>query len=184
MPYLIAAVVLIGLACAANLMLTFGVIRRLKAAADLGAAAGPGRGMPPLLPVGGQLPAFRTQTVGGGRLDNAALAGARTLIGFFSTQCEPCREHAPDFLRYAAAEKIDPERVVAVVQGTVDQTSEFVGSCLRGGADVMVVAEPDGGPVAKSLGAVAFPQFYLVDGDGTLETVELSINLLPTTAGA
>lgn len=187
MPYLTAAVILIGLACAANLLLTFGVIRRLKAAA--GAAPGQtGRGEPPVLPSGSRLPAFAATAVDGTVLDNARLDGDRALIGFFSSQCEPCRDGAGRFLRYAAAEGVDPDRVLAIVQGTPAQTAEFRERYLRplAGSDegFRTVVEPEGGPVAKSLGVVAFPQYYIVDADGVLEAAVLSAKLLPTTAGA
>ena len=181
MPYLIAAVILIGLACAANLLLTFGVIRRLKAGAGTPSAD---HGLPPTLPVGSPLPTFAADTIDGARVDNTTMAGSRQLIGFFSTSCASCKDRAPEFLAYAAAEGFDSRRTLAIVQGPAAHTAEFVRAHLDAASSLSIAVEPEDGPLARSLGVVAFPQFYLVDADGHLESVALSIRRLPTTAGA
>lgn len=83
MPYLAAAVVLIGLLCVLNLLLTVGLIRRLR-------EQGPGRpgnaAPPTALGPGSRIGDFTTRTTGGEPVSHEDLTG---LVGFFSAGCTP-----------------------------------------------------------------------------------------------
>lgn len=183
MPYLTAAVILVGAATAVNLVLTFGIIRRMRLSAQ---KAEPPRTVapPPKLPVGTELAPFTATTVDGREVGRESLLGERSLIGFFSTSCGACKEQAPGFVSYAEAEGYDAGRVLAVVQGPAEETDAFVTHLAGETAAPGVIVEPAGGPVSEALGVAAYPLFYRVDAEGRLEQVEFSLRHLNTTVGA
>jgi hypothetical protein len=184
MPYLTAAVILVAAASATNLVLTFGIIRRMRST-TASAAAVTGRSVspPPTLPVGTELAPFTAHTVDGREVGRESLLGERGLIGFFSTSCGACKEQVPDFAAYAAGEGFGADRALAVVQGPAAEATEFVAAHF-GSAGTTVIVEPEGGPVSQALGVVAFPLFYLVNAEGRLEQVEFTVKRLHTTVGA
>ncbi|MFD0472431.1 hypothetical protein ACFQ0B_32145 [Nonomuraea thailandensis] len=94
MAYLVAAVVLVGLLCMVNLLLTVGLIRRLR------------RQSPPQPPMaaglapGGSVPRFAATTTSGEPVSDELL-GAPALVGFFSPGCRPCVDLLPLFAERA-----------------------------------------------------------------------------------
>jgi thiol-disulfide isomerase/thioredoxin len=161
MAYLAAATVLVGLLAAVNLLFTVGVIRRLREhTAELAARRNqgtPGTGV--AHPAGARIGDFTATTVAGDRVD-AGTPGDRLLAGFFSPNCGPCKDRLPGFLAYAAARSGGPERILAVVAGTTEESAALVDQ-LRPVATVVV--EPDQGPVQQAFGIAGFPAFVLVD---------------------
>ncbi|HSK95694.1 MAG TPA: hypothetical protein VK891_03675, partial [Euzebyales bacterium] len=135
MPYLVAAVVLVGTLCAVDLLLTMAVVRRLRELTrQLGGLAG-GAGVE-LLAVGAPLPAFTAESVDGQAVDSGTAAPA--FVGFLSTTCRSCAEQLPElveFLRRSQGEA--PARV----PGDADVLR--AGDARRGAA-VVVVAGPHG----------------------------------------
>lgn len=174
MAVLTAAVIVLAFACAGNIVLTLGIVRRLRSQPAPGAVFAP-----PRLTAGVLVPEFHAQTAGGEQISGSGLLGERYVLGFFSTSCSSCREHAPEFLAYAVTERLDPARVIAVVQGSPEEAAAFAAEYL---GPLAVVAEPDGGPVARSLMVSSFPQFYVVAPDGMLASVEPTISRLPSTS--
>src|SRR6266545_2616592 len=88
MPYLVAAIVLLGAVCTVNLILTLALIRRLREQA--GGPPGPRQPLPKVIVGIGERPAeFTAATTEGEPIDRDAVAGG--LVGFFSPQCSPCR---------------------------------------------------------------------------------------------
>lgn len=149
MPYVIAALVIVGAISALNLVLTLAVIRRLRAQPDTAASG------PPLLPVGATVP--RVPGV-----ENPAL------IGFFDTECHACPGQLQPFLDLAAAH--DPARVLAVVSGPGPE--RYVAT-LGDGATVLT--EPVNGPICQSFPNSAFPAFYLLDEAGTVRSKAVTV---------
>src|SRR5690349_3316766 len=116
---LTAAVVLVGLLCAVDLVLTLAVIRRLRAHTLALAGMTPKR--PPLPAPGTAVPAFSAVAEGGRVVSDAFFTGP-TLVGVFSTTCAACHERLPEFV--ALARDRSAERVLAVVAGEpTDDTS-------------------------------------------------------------
>ncbi|MFG6201919.1 hypothetical protein [Nonomuraea sp. JJY05] len=77
MPYLIVAVVLVGVLCLLNLLLTVGVIRRLRKQAASAAS------LPPMeegLAIGEKIPEFAATTTGGEPISDELIEGP-ALIG-------------------------------------------------------------------------------------------------------
>ncbi|MGK5545357.1 TlpA family protein disulfide reductase [Streptomyces sp. URMC 127] len=119
MPVLIAAVVLVGLLCTLDLILTLGVIKRLREhtalMSKMAETSPPGR--PPVIKVGEEVGEFSAVTVDGEVLTRASLSGD-TLVAFFSPSCGPCHEMLPKFAEYARTVPGGREQVLAVVVGT------------------------------------------------------------------
>jgi thiol-disulfide isomerase/thioredoxin len=158
MPYLVAAVVLVGLLCLFDLVLTLGVIRRLREHTEkLAALDGPRDDT--VMPAGSLVRPFTAATTTGGEVSRDTLRGP-TLVGFFTPGCTPCLERVPEFVAYA---RDFPGAVVAVAVGDATETAGLVGS-LRDVADV--VTEPQDGPVQSAFGVGGYPALCLVDGAG------------------
>ncbi|GGP15646.1 hypothetical protein LDL08_37140 [Nonomuraea glycinis] len=152
MPFMIAAVVLVGVLCLVNLLLTFAVLRRLREhTTELERLAGEPRTLPfdPSFLVGRTLPATATRAVPSPRL-----------VGFFDADCGSCHEHAPKF-----AAEARPGTSLAFVTGTGRQLQNLVD--VVGEASAVVVAE-EAAAVAADLGIQTFPMFLRVDAEGRI----------------
>ncbi|MDA0631857.1 TlpA disulfide reductase family protein [Nonomuraea sp. MCN248] len=156
-PYLLAGVILVGLIGALNLILTFGVIRRLREHdRALAGHSAPDQGVR----VGGAVRGFTAVTVDGDPLTRAHLTG-RTAVGFFSTTCAPCLERLPEFVDHARAFPGGRDQVlVVVVTSRPEEAQDFVG---RARSVARVVVERFDGPIAGAFGVTAFPTLALVE---------------------
>lgn len=163
MPFLIAAVVLVGVVCALNLVLTFAVIRRLREHSAMLADQRPGG--PELLAKGSRIP----EIVATG-LDGEDAPRRPALIGFFDTECKACPAQVPHFLRLIEDAGYDRSQVLAVVSGPYDDSyAQAMGSAAT------VVAEPFNGPVVTEFSVTAFPSFYLVGEDGRVRSGAVTV---------
>ncbi|HEX6353270.1 TlpA disulfide reductase family protein [Actinophytocola sp.] len=179
MPFLTAGVVLVGLLCVLDLLLSFGIIRRLReqnetlrTMREQQAAAGPDIA----LPAGATVGEFAATAVSGAPLSDANTDGSRLLVGFFSPGCEPCKERMPQFIEYAT--RFDG-RVIAVAAAGFGETADMV---ARLGEVAEVVVEADGGPVHKAFGASGYPALCLVDAEGTVLASGWEMSALPVPA--
>ncbi|MFI1829347.1 TlpA family protein disulfide reductase [Streptomyces sp. NPDC020412] len=152
MAVLTAAVVLVGMLCVLDLLLTIGVIKKLREYGPAGPTRAPGPGMTPLSP-GKELPAFTAVTVDGETVDRSSLPG-EALIAFLSPNCAPCRAELPELVAYAAAEPGGRNHTLAVVVGEPEECERFVRELSP---VARVVVEPKGGPVCAALRVDAFP---------------------------
>ncbi|MEV0597251.1 TlpA family protein disulfide reductase [Nonomuraea cavernae] len=174
-PYLLAGVVLVGLIGALNLILIFGVIRRLREH-EKALAVRPASDQ--ILPIGGAVGDFTAVTVDGDPLTRAHLTG-RTAVGFFSTTCAPCLERLPEFVDYARAFSGGRDQVlVVVVTRQPEEAQDFVGQAR---SVARVVVERYEGPIATAFAVTAFPTLAVVDegttvaGGTTLEDLTAEI---------
>ncbi|MEE6262238.1 TlpA family protein disulfide reductase [Plantactinospora sonchi] len=164
MTYLTAAVVLVGLLAAANLLFTFGVVRRLREqTAEMarlrGRGPAPEDGTDIALPVGAAVAPFAATDVDGRAVDLTTL-GARPFVAFLSPNCGPCKERLPGFLEFAAARPGGRGEILAVAVGQPDETADLVAQLAE---VATVVREPDQGPVQKAFGVTGYPAFILVE---------------------
>ncbi|MFG2039138.1 TlpA family protein disulfide reductase [Dactylosporangium sp. NPDC048998] len=123
MPYLVSVVVLVGAVGLLNLVLTYGVIRRLREHTAL-LAGPPAGGGSPWPEVGKKVGAFTATTTTGRPLSTADLPEGAA-VGFFRTGCQPCTERMPRFAEYAQAHDA-PERFVAVLVGEPEELAEEI----------------------------------------------------------
>lgn len=179
MPYLIAAVVLVGALCLLDLLVTIGLIRRLRAqqAARTPADAFADEG---LLAPGAAVGAFETSTVDGSRLRSRDLA-AGTVVAFLTPGCPPCHDQLP---RLVSALGASPgSGAVAVVAGGRSGEAETEQMLGELGPVAEVVHEPDPGPLTEAFAARAFPALYRVRPAGDELVVEaVGEHVLPAPA--
>lgn len=177
MPVLWSTVILVGVIALLDLLLTFGVIRRLREHNELlTSRLGRGAGMSSGLPnVGGRVAPFTATTVDGEVVTAADLTGS-ALIAVFSTSCAPCRDKLPGFVAAAAAHPGGPQRVLAVVVGLGEEATTFLNALS---SVARVVREKDHGAVSTALGVSAFPTFVLVDAGGFVGAAAHDLSRLP-----
>ena len=150
MPYLVAAVVLLAVVCVLNLVLTVGLIRRLRAQEARPQHAGP----PTALGVGAEIGDFTATTVDGEPVGRDDLTG---LVGFFSAGCDPCHELLPRFVEHAEGRA--RERVLAVVTGEDRETVEALRPVAR------VITEDYDGTVTSAFQNEWTPALYVIGSD-------------------
>jgi|HubBroStandDraft_2_1064218.scaffolds.fasta_scaffold263043_1 thiol-disulfide isomerase/thioredoxin len=162
MPILIAAIVVVGGLCLVDLLLTLGVIRRLRVHTDMLAGARAGR--PPVTGLEtGQLPgAFSAVTTAGDLVSN--MTGLR-VVAFFSSSCPACPAMVPPFAEYVTSHHVGQDGVLAVVAGSPDAPPPYLAK-LAEAAQVHI--ESAGGDVIRAFDVLAFPAFCLLDVDGAV----------------
>lgn len=164
MTVLVTLGVLVGVLCVLNLLLTFGVIRRLREHGDLiakGAASGAGGG-PPTLPVGQRAAEFTGITTDGAAVSRDLLSGD-TLVAFLTPGCTPCQKKLPGLVEAAREWPGGRSKTLAVVIGDPDEAADYVEKLVP---VARVVLESPGGEVAAAFGVQSYPLFGVVDRSG------------------
>jgi thiol-disulfide isomerase/thioredoxin len=179
MAFIIAALTFVGALCVINLVLTLGVVRRLRQHSELlsgksQSLTSPGDAM---LPVGRTPSEFEATTMNGQTVSRTEIGG-RTLLGFFSPECSLCRKYAPEFAAHVASLPAGERRALAVVVGREDETLELVASL---GDGVQIVVEPTGGAVSSAYEVRGFPCLSVVTDGGTVVESDLTIDRLRAT---
>ncbi|WP_166380872.1 TlpA family protein disulfide reductase [Catellatospora methionotrophica] len=150
-----------------DLVLTLGVIKRLRTHSELLADRGGSHSdaaAEMMAPKGSTVGGFSAVTLDGDAVALDLLEGP-TLVGFFSPTCEPCKEQAPEFVKFAEAMPGGKARVIAVVVGDADLATEFARPMVDA---AKVVVESGNGPLAKAFQVDAFPAVGLVDEHGVV----------------
>jgi thiol-disulfide isomerase/thioredoxin len=70
------------------------------------------------------MPPFELDALGGGRKALTSHRGHITLVHFFATWCEPCRQELPALDRFAASHRLQGLRVFAIDVGEVEPAVE------------------------------------------------------------
>jgi hypothetical protein len=169
-----AAVVVFGTLTTLNLILTLGVIRRLREQSERLATVDSGQSIEPMI-APGQTPAdFTATTIDGEVITRDDVTGAR-LIAFVSPTCDACAVQIPMLLDRAASMPGGRDNVVVVVVGKGDGVVQYAEQFR---AVAHVVAETATGPVTRAFEAGGFPAFGLLDADGRLVASAVSIDRL------
>ncbi|MGW6934543.1 TlpA family protein disulfide reductase [Lentzea sp. NPDC054927] len=175
MSVLTAAVVVVGILCVLDLLLSFGIIRRLReqneALRDLRekqAATEPDI----MAPAGSAISLSAVDAADAA--DAVDVSGA--LVGFFSPNCEPCKERVPQFIEYATGHR---GKVIAIAAGDPDEVADLV---VRLGEVAEVVVEEMGGPLHTAFGTTGYPAVCLVDDDSTVVASGWEMSALPVPA--
>src|SRR5690606_15281359 len=100
MPVVVSLVIVVGAICLLDLVLTVGVIRRLREHSTLISELGGGRMPVPMLQDGETADAFEAVATTGEVVSRDGLSG-NTLVGVFSPDCSACKERLPGFIRLA-----------------------------------------------------------------------------------
>ncbi|MEU4807209.1 TlpA disulfide reductase family protein [Actinosynnema sp. NPDC023587] len=165
MQFLIAAVVVVGVVALLDLVLTVGVVKRLREHTELLSA---GENPAPALRAGEEVGAFETFAMDGSPVSRDLVTG-ETVVAFFSPGCQPCKDKMPEFVRYANTMPGGRDRVLAVVVGDADAAAEFVSELSP---VARVVVESREGALSSAFKARAFPTVLMIGpGDEGLLTV-------------
>jgi thiol-disulfide isomerase/thioredoxin len=162
MILLSVAVALVAVLCVVDLVLTLGVVRRLRDhGGRLAVLSGLGPDEQTIRPPGAAVDPFTATSLAGAPVSIEDLAEP-TLVGFFSPDCPSCEEKLPAFLAYAEAFPGGRARTLGIVAGEAGGLAYRSALSAVAGA---VVVERELGPVQKAFGARAFPAFaVVVDG--------------------
>ncbi|MBP2704100.1 hypothetical protein JOL79_09790 [Microbispora sp. RL4-1S] len=180
MPFLIALVALLAAVCLTDLLLTVGVIRRLRVHSELLSGSTRPQDDPVMAP-GGTVGPFSAVTVGGVEISDATLP-VPALVGVFSPGCPACAERLPLFAERARAFPGGREHVLAVLTGTEPEVAAER-DALVGVARVVI--EPPGTGVSRALRVRGFPSFALLGAGGTVLASGVTLDVLddaPATA--
>ena len=152
MFYLAAAVTFVGALCLFDLVLSLGIIRRLReqnaTLERLATGAGGETQGLTTVRVGDVVGEFAATTTAGRAVErDAGSAGQRRerLVAFLSPGCGPCEEQLPALIDYAASNQ---REVLAVVAAGVAAKPETYVSRLAPVADVVI--EPAEGPIGQA----------------------------------
>jgi hypothetical protein len=176
MQYLMATVAFVGVLCLLDLVLTLGVLRRLR---DHSEALDLLRSQPVAdsrLGVGERAGSFSAVSTTGVTVTGEVPASR--LVGFFAPGCQPCEEQLPTFMAYAVG---FPGEVLAVVASDGRKSYPIGAELAEVGA---VVHEPGNGPVHQAYRVSGYPSMYLVDGDGIVQATGSAVSALPAAAPA
>lgn len=182
MPFLVTGLAVVGALTLLNLVLTLGVIRRLREhTALLGRSSHPAHaGDSPTRPVDALVGDFTATTVEGATVSRATLAG-ETVVGFFSPGCEACDKLVPEFVGWAAANVPGGRNhVLAVVEAFPGEEEHHV--ALLSEVAQVVVERPGAGRVIAAFGVTAFPALCVVDSDGRIVATGRGLDALPVPA--
>ncbi|GAA3727610.1 hypothetical protein GCM10022225_06200 [Plantactinospora mayteni] len=165
----VAVVVLCIVVTLLNLILTLGVIRRLRNHSEQLLSISMAVPRPqPLIAVGKRPSPFRATTVDGAQVNEADLARDGAMAGFFSTTCSSCAEWLPRFVEAARALPAGPRHVLAVVVAEKAADAADMVEQLRGIA--MVVVEERKGPVGEAFEVTGYPAMCRLDEHGAVVT--------------
>lgn len=173
MLILIAAVAIVGGLCLLDLLLTFGVIRRLREHGRLLAESG-GQTPPVIGLAEGNSPApFVLTATSGERLTEQS--GLR-IVAFFSSSCSACQAGAPLFADYVGRHHLERDSVLAVVQQDEGPLPTYLDR-LTEVAEVYV--EPTGGDVGEAFQLGGYPAFCVLDAAGAVVATGYDPAMLP-----
>ncbi len=174
----VAALIVVGLLCLLDLLVTFGVIRRLRQHAELLRDHQMPADHPVIGLATGQAPEpFTTVTADGSAV--VGPAGLR-LVGFFSAGCSACPERVAPFAAYLRTSHIAREEALAVLLVAEDMAPPAYLGTLAAVAQVSV--QPLDSEVARAFAVSGYPAFCLLDGDGAVLTSGYDPATLPAPA--
>lgn len=153
-----AALIFVGSLALINLLLLALLARRMRGLTGQPSA----RTRQLWLPPGSSVLDFEADAITGERVSMEWLRGKHSLVGIFSTTCEPCQEQVAVLSRQAEAYG-GPGNILAVVVGSGEKADEFI-TQLEGKA--LLVREGPRGEIAAAFSVSALPALYMVDHTG------------------
>ncbi|GAA2015374.1 hypothetical protein GCM10009839_08300 [Catenulispora yoronensis] len=163
-----------------DLVLTAGLIRRLRDTPASASPTPPGSGRPtgterlPALGIGEPMPRSLARSFGDPTTGSV-------LVGVFSTECKACPDHLPDFDALGRRRRAEGLTTVAVLSGEADRLGAFRDVL----GDAVTVVEDLGvgpfssGAVTRDLGVRAWPSYVLFDAGGHVAHSAIALAGLP-----
>lgn len=175
MAILSAAVVVVGLLCLADLLLIFGVIRRLREHTELLAGFRPDTVVTDL--AAGEVPApFTALGTAGEQLTGPI--GLR-LVAFFAAGCSACPERVPGFVEYLRENHIARDEVLVVIASSEPEPVSYAEQLA---AVAPVCLEQPGGELETAFKVRGYPAFCLLDATGSVSAASHEPATLPALA--
>jgi peroxiredoxin len=173
---LVASVVLLAVLVVANMLLTWGMMRRLRVLQEQVAASGPlppGNGLNP----GDEAPDFSALTPAGDTVTRDEVVRDETALVFMSPHCEACETHLPTVRRLGRG--ATGPAAVAVIDGTPEESGHLLEG-LRG--EVTVLFAPRGTTdLLDRYRVFTYPSSYVIGADGRIAGSHLDLDeLLPS----
>jgi len=159
---LIGAVAVVGVLCLIDLLLTFGVIRRLREHTAMLARYQPGVDQVTGLTAGGAPEAFTATDNEGAVVQGPP---GLSVVAFFSASCSVCPKRVPAFIDYLREHPVGRSEVLAVVIAPASESVPYLADLAE---VARVCAEPPGGAVERAFAVQAFPAFFVLDAAGTV----------------
>jgi peroxiredoxin len=165
MPVVIAALIALAVGLVLNLVITAGLIRRLRevhrAMMDWKERVSKSNPLLGGLHVGELVPPFEARTLDGSSIALSDFSGSTWVVGFFSAGCSSCHEYLPQ-LRSILQGSRRKVRSLIVIAGDRNAAADLIR--LADGAGPVVVEEDGAISTAFRLGF--FPTVFLIDEDG------------------
>lgn len=174
---LVVSVLVLCFLCLFDLLLTLGVLRRLReheARLEKSAGYNPVENLASSLVQGSRPDPFTATTTEGGVLALDDLLDG-TVVAFMSPHCKPCVANLPTFIENVGALPDGRRRVVAVLMG---EEIEAKPMAARLEPVAQVVVEHMNGPLAAAFKVTAMPVIFVLKGDGTVAATSYEINQL------
>ncbi|WP_406859401.1 hypothetical protein ABZO31_03375 [Streptomyces sp. HUAS MG47] len=159
---------LLTVLCLFNLVLSYGIVRRLRAMARARA------GSPAT--VSGRVEDFTVTATSGARVSRAELV-PDSVLGFFSPGCPPCAALLPRFVAAVEDAGLPAERVLAVVMPGEDD-AEARQYAQRLARVATVVAGEQARTVSAACGVQGFPAVCAIDAVGRIHEVDSDLAAL------
>jgi hypothetical protein len=169
-----AAVVVVGALTVLNLILTLGVLKRLREQAEQQANTGSSEPTDPIMQPGETPDDFDVVSVDGEPVTRDGVSGLR-LVAFVSPLCDMCEAQIPGLLDRAASMPGGRENVLVVVIGKGEGTAEYAEK-FRDVAKVVV--EPGNGQVNRAFRLGGVPAFGLLDEEARIVRSTIAIDRL------
>lgn len=174
MVYVTAGLLLVAAVAVLNLLLTVGVVRRLREHTRMfaaGASAEPPAPPKPGHPVG----QFVADTVEGETVSRDTLP-AGSLVAFLSPSCAPCQEQLPAFVRHLRESGRPRTAALVVILDTAEAAAEMIDAL--GSMAIVACEPPPATDLRAAFGVWSSPIAVLVDG-ATITDVFIDLTKLP-----
>ncbi|MFC0541843.1 peroxiredoxin family protein [Kutzneria chonburiensis] len=177
MAVLVASVMVLCCLCLFDLVLTLGVLRRLREhearlekAPDYSALDN----LASSLVQGSRPDPFTATTTDGGVVALDDLVDG-TVVAFMSPHCKPCVAGLSSFVEHVGVLPEGRRQVIAVLMG---EEVEAKPMAARLEPVAQVVVEHMNGPLAAAFKVTAMPVIFVLSGDGTVAATSYEINQL------
>ncbi|MEV5443084.1 hypothetical protein AB0N23_11175 [Streptomyces sp. NPDC052644] len=163
MAVLVSAVALLGALAVLNLILTYGIIRKLPSLAPVRPATPIDAGS-----VGAVAGDFSVRTADGSVLTRRDLPDG-ALVGFFSPGCEPCTELLPRFSSAVRGLRIPRSEVLAVIAPGTEPELRYTDEL---GDIARLAVGGEAARIAEAFGITGYPVVCRVASDGDVTVID------------
>jgi hypothetical protein len=178
MPALAAAISVVGILCLLDLIVTLGVIRRLREHTEMLAEMNGGPAPVMGVQVGSSPATFSATAADGGLVSGSS---GLFVVAFFSASCPVCPKQVEPFARYLTDSDVPADRALVVIVGPASDPPAYRD---RLAAVARLVTEDVDGEISRAYQVVGFPAFVLMDGTGNVLAVSHDPAELPVVTAA